>query len=672
MRADKAIGQTQKPDVLIPERTMKDGTKVMGAGKSFSDGHSELVLALSHASLKEGSNEEARISMGKTLEKTLNSGTAATTMIENRSTIPVGTRENELMINQRDANKALTEYYNRYRKYGLIRAAALLMGDFTMTGLRLVVDESQDKTGEDQKVLDAWIKMSGFMSVSNHVSRGVNGVGNAFVVSHYGKIKRETLLRGGLSAEEVSQKRLLRADAMENREIAAYGVDPVYARNVVPIAYEILPPNKINVSGPSYNRVYEVDIGASLAEKLNEMGSKKRDLVSKFQPIMSRVPGKGESKIILDSRSVDHIKFIDSAPYERIGVPFWWQSSYGVIRKEELMEADQVMARSGLQYLVAVTIGNDEYVAGPEEIEAVAQLFMASGASHTVFWNHTLNVSIHQPTLEMFGEQKYAPIIASIMEEMGIPVVLTGGASPGNHAVARVNVKPVIQRINCMHKMLDEEWIMPQINRVAAALGIRGEIRPVWNPNPLDEIERLHNMVQSYLDRQVITRKSAVDFIRSTGLSTDTFDSFLTQMEKENDLIEQGILIPANSPYNSPKEGGAPVTGDPNPENPSDGGDDETRSNRDLEGSEEPGASGSGTAGHMAIGFDDVDALIQNFDLSNLENDCPDSDEEDIFDLYEKACSGLVKAWKAKNPDKRMTKGVRRRISKAVKEMCIK
>jgi hypothetical protein len=55
------------------------------------------------------------------------------------------------------------------------------------------------------------------------------------------------------------------------------------------------------------------------------------------------------------------------------------------------------MVEGMVNQLVTVTIGNDEYPAGDEDLEAIAELFNTPNKAYTIFWNHTLQVQFHKP-----------------------------------------------------------------------------------------------------------------------------------------------------------------------------------------------------------------------------------------------------------------------------------
>jgi hypothetical protein len=583
-------------------------------------------------------------------------------------TVPlaVGNRQEELRVG-RDSSTVLKEAYTRYQTYGLIRAVVLMMVDFSMTGFRLSVDESKDKSDADLKKYKQWTRLVGINSVLQSVFRDYWAVANCFLVPHYGKMKDLE----NLHLRKVPQNRLLKGEASDSEEpyFAQAAIWREFAKGVIPIAYEILPPSKMEISGPHFAPIYAVDIGQTSANALDKMKSADFKQLVGYQPVLAGKREQGSSMVVLPSGSVEHIGF-DKQPYERIGIPFWWQSSFSVLRKEELMNADQIMARSGLQYLVTVTVGNDDFPANDEDIEAVAGLFLASGSAHTVFWNHTLNVQIHQPQLQLFGQEKYDPVNNAILEEMGIPVVLTGGPTPGNFSVARINVKPVIQRITAAQESITREFLQPQLEIVQEALGISSSAEIVWDPNPLDEIERLHNVLQAYYDRGLLTAKQATGFMKASGLTSESWEAFLNQMEDQNKLMDSGKLRGPQSPYNSPNV-------DPNSPNSRPSGDATPKSIPDRKQRSDPD-DGGGAEPAAPKSQADLDpftsALIESTEIDELG----ESEEDYMYDeapakldrCVKRVRAELMTKWKKKNPGKTASEKTKKNITSRAWAIC--
>lgn len=535
MRSHKYLGQG----------TTADGWASRAVVESQDSGETTLAVAYTHSSLKSEASADEIKQFGRDMSSLAHriEGQTRSTASLNDRVVQNRTRELGTLNMNRNAAEMISKFYRAYHSYGVIRSTALMLRDFTATGFRIGVDESKDKDGSDYAKYQRWLKLVGMRSVVRALTRDYWGCANSIVVPHYAQMTRvNEQIRNEVSIDNMIREAKAGAEIIRK-----------WAQGAIPIGYEFLPPSATDIVGPIYAPTFVVTIDALTLSALNKLEPDDLKALLKYQPVLSSFK-QGRNNVAIPCNEAYHLAF-DKGPYERFGTPFWWQAYFHILRKDELMEADQVTARSGLQYLVTVTIGNDDYPATDQQILAVANLFLSAGQSHTIFWNHTLDVKIHQPELELFGKDKYEPLNNAVLEEMGIPVVITGGEAPGNFAVAKINIRPVIERVSVAKQEITDEFLQPELDYFRDAAKIRSKARVVWDPSHLEDSDKIANIMLNSLDRGAATVRQHVGLMNALDLTSESWEDFLAQKKIELDLMKKGILNAPGSPYNSSKDG---------------------------------------------------------------------------------------------------------------------
>lgn len=323
----------------------------------------------------------------------------------------------------------------------------------------------------------------------------------------------------------------------------------IWSKGHLPVAYTVLNPSLVNITG---NLLFDkVGVSMSMPPELTELLKKPTsELTEEEKELIKALPsdlknaaqGGGEYK--LDSRLVGQITY-RKQPYERYAKPRTTRIFDSIEYKNSLRQADLSTLDGITNYILKITIGNDEYpVVSQAELEAVAQLFNTPSKSFDVVWNHTLEVEkIVSPEIEsILGKDKYEQVNEDMTVGLGIATSLLGGSSKLNSAEIELLTKGLMEEINYARRQVTR-WIYREYQQIAEAMGFARIPKIRWDDGVLlDTILYLNTIAQS-VDRRMLSYRTALE-----RLGFD-YSNELKNMEEEMPLVEAGTFGILGSPW---------------------------------------------------------------------------------------------------------------------------
>lgn len=449
-------------------------------------------------------------------------------------------------------------FYLIYKTYGSIRSVCSMLTDFACIPFQFNIDESKDKNGRIEKYYKDFFTSVGLNNINRQIFREYFAIGNSYLLPHTRIVEPSEVDSSefyNLTASMVKKcgldpsKKWAIDQSTEKFVVVGEKNDKTIS---MPVSYEILPPTQVQVLGASVFKQYALSIPKSAASVIQKLPSIQK---TKIHPkILTGVNKKdnGKPEIVFDGDEIIHLAY-EKMQWEQYGHPFWWQAYYRIASTDTMLDADRSMSLNGLQTIIKVTIGDKDNIPTEQDIMACAEMFKTSSNTLTVFWNYTLNVEYVQPRFENVDEDKYKAANDQIATELGIPQFLTGGDARLSNAVAQQILKAIVQKINTAQDMLIEQFLEPQIRILQEAKGFRVAPKPAKQLNVLYDLDTVHKIVMNYLDRSVVSRKSAIGLMHTLGLPND-FDTVVEQKRDELELEKEGLFVPGGSPYNSSKE----------------------------------------------------------------------------------------------------------------------
>lgn len=327
----------------------------------------------------------------------------------------------------------------------------------------------------------------------------------------------------------------------------------IWSKGHLPISYTVLNPLLVNIEG---NLLFDnVSVKLTPPPELKELMKKpKADLTDEEKILIKSLPAdlkkaaEGGGEFQLDSRLVSTIAY-RKQPYERYGKPRTAKIFDAINYKKALKDADISTLDGISNYILKITIGNDEYpVTSQQELEAVADLFNTPSKSFDVVWNHTLDIQkVVSPEIEaILGKGKYEQVNEDITGGLGMTRALIDGVGELTSGEASLVVKGITEEIEYARRQVTR-WLYGEFRQIAEAVGFDRFPKVRWDNGILKDIILYMNTVAQLVDRRMLSYQTSLEIL---GFD---YPNELQNMESEMDLVEKGIFGILGSPWQQSK-----------------------------------------------------------------------------------------------------------------------
>ncbi|RKZ10816.1 hypothetical protein DRQ25_01535 [Candidatus Fermentibacteria bacterium] len=346
-------------------------------------------------------------------------------------------------------------------------------------------------------------------------------------------------------------------EAIEAVELAAK--KNIWSKGHLPADYTVLNPELVTIEGNlMFNKtVVKLTPPPELTELLKkasgEQTEEEKELIKALPSDLKTAAEKG-GEYQLDYRLVGSITY-RKQPYERYAKPRFARAFDSIEYKRSLREADLSTLDGISNYILKITIGNDEYpVTTQPQLEAISQLFNTPSKSFDIVWNHTLNIEkIVSPEIEnILGIKKYEQVNDDITGGLAITRALIDGVGDLNAPEAELVVKGMMEEINYARRQVTR-WIYREYQQIAEAMGFDRFPKVRWDENILQDIILYMNTVSQLVDRRMLSYNTAHEIL---GFN---YDTELANMEIEKPLVEDGTLGIIGSPWQQQAQGAGGV-----------------------------------------------------------------------------------------------------------------
>ena len=337
------------------------------------------------------------------------------------------------------------------------------------------------------------------------------------------------------------------------QEIEKAAKKNIWSKGYMPVAYTVLNPLLVNIEGNLlFNNVsVKLSPPTELKELLKKTGS---DLSEEDKKLIKALPSdlkaaaeKG-GEFTLDPRLVGQITY-RKQPYERYAKPRSARVFDTIEYKRALRQADISTLDGISNYILKITIGNDEYpVVKQEELESVAQLFNTPSKSFDVVWNHTLEIKkIVSPEIsEILGQDKYEQVNDDMTVGMGISRAIIDGTGTTNASEINLIIKGLMEEINYARREVSR-WIYKEYQQIAEAVGFDRIPKVRWDESILKDTILYMNTLAQLVDRRMLSYRTALEDLGYDFLNESK------NMEEEFDLVQKGLFGIVGSPWQQAK-----------------------------------------------------------------------------------------------------------------------
>lgn len=344
----------------------------------------------------------------------------------------------------------------------------------------------------------------------------------------------------------------------------------IWSKGHLPVSYTVLNPLLVNIKGNLlFNNVSVTLVPPTeLKELLKKPGSEQtieeKELIKALPPDLKKAAESG-GEYLLDSRLVGQITY-RKQPYERYAKPRATRVFDTLEYKNALRQADLSTLDGITNYILKITIGNDEYpVVSQSELESAAALFNTPSKSFDVVWNHTLQVEkIVSPEIDkILGQGKYEQVNDDLTTGLAITRAIIDGNGKVNSAETELLVKGLMEEINYARGQVTK-WIYREYQQIAEAMGFERFPKIRWDDGILMDTILYMNTLAQLVDRRMLSYRTSLE-----ALGFD-YPNELKNMEEEMPLVEEGTFGILGSPWQKPAAGtagpvpeGTPSSGPP-------------------------------------------------------------------------------------------------------------
>jgi len=454
--------------------------------------------------------------------------------------------------------KASKYYYTE----PLVGSAINLLASLASKGFENDIDDENIK-----KFYDAWTYDVGFAELLEWVFLDFFKVGNVFTFKVVSKYEPKVSYMNATEKKEVARiKELSRKQDREyEEEVKSLVASKRYktlkaakkntwSKNYLPVAYTVLNPELVSVDGSLLfdKKSYSMEIPKELKDLIEKSAgdlTEDEKIILKALPSELKAAVKESKPYVLDSKLVGNISY-RKQPYERYAKPRTGRIFEAIEYQKSLREADLSTLDGITNYILKITIGNDDYpVVSQQELEAVASIFNTPSKSFSVVWNHTLKVEkIISPEIEsILGEDKYKQVNNEITAGLSVPRAIIDGVGEVSTSEMEMLLKGLSEEVSYARRQVTR-WIYREYAQIAEALNFKKYPKIRWDDSILKDSILFMTVLAQFLDRRALSYKTTLE-----ALGFD-YTNELKNMEEELPMVQEGTFGLFGSPFQNSKQ----------------------------------------------------------------------------------------------------------------------
>jgi hypothetical protein len=337
----------------------------------------------------------------------------------------------------------------------------------------------------------------------------------------------------------------------------------IWSKGHMPVAYTVLNPELVSINGNLlFNKTSVVltpptELRDLLKKPKSELTEDEKSLIKALPTDLKSAAEKG-GEFTLNPQLVNQITY-RKQPYERYARPKMLRVFDTIEYKNALRQADLSTLDGITNYILKVTIGNDEYpVVNQQELEAVGSLFNTPSKAVDIIWNHTLQIEkIVSPEIDkILGKGKYEQVNQDMTTGLSITRAIIDGSGNINAAEVDLLVKGLMEEINYARRQVTR-WIYKEYQLIAEAMKFDRFPKIRFDNGILMDTILHMNTLAGMVDRRMLSYRTALE-----SLNFD-YPNELKNMEEEVPLVEAGLFGILGSPWQQSKQNLQPVQNSP-------------------------------------------------------------------------------------------------------------
>lgn len=409
-----------------------------------------------------------------------------------------------------------------YDQFGMVRHALDTMSEFTVSSIDFL---SKKKASRDAML--GWSEAIGLKGFLDALALEYYRSGNCYIYRFESKIK----------------------DSAFTQLSSAFGIA---STALVPTRYTLLDPLLVDfVSGGFLdNRLYQVTIpGSEITTAIQWYKSHPEKLVGlpvEFSDAIKQYLGKSKGKTgdLIITLNPDNliVLYRKKQPYERYATPFLTGTYNDLEFKEELRAMDKAVARNIARMLVHVAVGDAEHIPSPAALDAIRQKLANASTSTYLITDGSVKINQYYPNIgEMMDPKKYDAVAKDIMIALGITPAAYGDGA-GSFSNNFLGIKVLIERVKDGRTKIQEEFLVPECERVARAFKLKSTPQPQINGVDLNDEKEFAKIYTRLYEDGVFSPQSVIESIRDQRVPT--YDEEVDRQVESLALRKAGLFQP--------------------------------------------------------------------------------------------------------------------------------
>ena len=426
-----------------------------------------------------------------------------------------------------DVRDAVILCQKAYYNFSVFRNAIDMMAEFSCSDIYL--------TGGSKKSKDFFSALFDKVNIWNLQDRFFREYyrsGNVFVYRFDSKIKKSDL----------------------NKMTQTFGLAAANQKYVIPTRYSVLNPAEIQTGGNisfTANNYYKMINGYELARLRNPRTEEDKEVLKGLpEDVREKIKRDTNVAIPLNKEKICAV-FYKKQDYEPLAVPMGYPVLDDINWKAEMKKMDMAVARTMQQTILLVTMGTDPEKGGVNQnnLAAMQDLFVNESVGRVLIADYTTKANFVVPEIgNILDPKKYEVVDKDIA--MGLSSIITGGAE--KFANQSVKVEMFMARLKQARQAFLNQFLMPEIKRVAKALGFKNYPKANFHKLSLKNDPILARIYARFVEMGILTPEEGMQAMETGRLPLN--EESLDSQQEFKKLRDKGLYEPMVGGPNTQKE----------------------------------------------------------------------------------------------------------------------
>ncbi len=234
--------------------------------------------------------------------------------------------------------------------------------------------------------------------------------------------------------------------------------------------------------------------------------------------------------------------FLAKQDYEPFAIPFGYPVLDDINAKLELKKMDQAILRTVENAILLVTMGAppDKGGINQNNLEAMQNLFKNESVGRVLISDWTTKAEFIIPDLKkVLGPEKYTVLNQDIQE--GLQNVLVGEEKYGN---TQTKVKIFLEKLNVARNAFLNDFLQPEIQRIAKNLGMRKCPTAKFKRVNVDDPTEMWRVITRMMELGILSPEQGLLAIRTGDFTNPENEEFMPAQEVYTAERKKGLWNP--------------------------------------------------------------------------------------------------------------------------------